>query len=135
MQAKEFMQQVRKAESELKLIAMKRRHYEDLAASIGVKLTGMPSGSGGGSRVETAAVGLTILTSQLTEKEKEYAALVRKAEKLIDKIPQEKFRKVLTLRYLCGISWRSIQDEMAYNDEKSVYRCNGYALKELQKLM
>lgn len=136
MTAKEFLSQVQRAERELKIIAAKKRHYNDLICSIGAN-TGKavilkPTGA---SKTETAAVGLVFLNEKLLEKEKEYAALVTKAEKLLEKLPQDKFRKVLTLRYLCDWSWKTIRDEMDYRDEKSVYRCHGYALKELQKLM
>ena len=138
MQAKEFMAQVQRAEKELVSISAKRRHYLDLMMSIGVKaitsdkVSTQPSGS---SKTETAAIGLIEMESQLAEKEREYTALVKKAEALIAKLSQEKFRQVLTFRYLCDWSWRSIRDELGYKDEKSVYRCHGFALKELQKVM
>ena len=136
MKAKEFMEQVRKAEKELLVISAKRRHYMDLMMSIGVNTSGnvnaKPSGA---SKTETAAIGLVEMENQLSEKEKEYTAMVKKAEGLIAKISHEKFRQVLTFKYLCDWSWRSIRDELGYKDEKSVYRCHGYALKELQKVM
>lgn len=135
MKAKEFMQSVRKAEIELVSLTAKKQHFMDLATSIGVNLTGMPGGQGGGSRVETGAIGLIDLIGECTDKEREYVALVKKAEELIAKIPNENFRKVLTLRYIACESWKTVRDKMGYEDEKSVYRCNGYALRELQKLM
>ena len=135
MKAKEFMQSVRKAEIELVSLTAKKQHFMDLATSIGVNLTGMPGGQGGGSRVETGAIGLIDLIGECTDKEREYVALVKKAEELIAKIPNENFRKVLTLRYICCNSWKTVRDKMGYKDEKSVYRCNGFALRELQKVM
>lgn len=135
MTAKEYMARVRKAEVELNLISEKKRHYQELATSIGVKLTGMPHGGDNSSKVETAAIGIADLMRELVKKEREYAEIVRNAEKLIERLPQEKFRMVLTLKYICGHSWKLVRDEMDYADEKSVFRCHGYALKELQKLM
>jgi hypothetical protein len=129
------MLQVRQAEDELRLIGKKRQHYIDLATSISVHLTGMPGGGRGNSRVEAGAIGLADLQSMLTEKEKEYTAIVKKGEDLIAKIPQENFRKILTLRYIIGCSWKTIQDEMDYKNEKSATNCHGYALKALQKVM
>jgi len=136
MTAKEFLSKVLKAEHELEIIAEKKRHYNDLICSIGAN-TGKavilkPTGA---SKTETAAVGLVFLNERLLQKEKEYAALVMKAEELIDKLPQDKFRKVLTYRYLCKDSWKTIRDKMDYKDEKSALRCHGYALREFQKLM
>lgn len=138
MTAKEFLAQVQRAEKELIAISAKRRHYLDLMMNIGVKaitsdkVSTTPSGA---SKTETAAIGLVEMEGQLAEKEREYTALIKKAEGLIGKLSQEKFRQVLTFRYLCDWSWRSIRDELGYKDEKSVFRCHGYALKELQRMM
>ena len=135
MTAKEFMSQVSKAEREMLLFSARRRHYEDLMSSIGANIGGGVHSQNVSSKTETAAVGLVFMTEQLTAKIEEYTALIKKAEELIGKLSQENFRRILTLRYLCAWSWRSIRDEMGYKDEKSVYRCHGYALRELQKVM
>ena len=136
MQAREFMEQVQKAEKELHIIGAKRRQYEDLMMAIGMKVkTVVISKSGNTSKTETAAIGLLEMTEQLADKEREYTALVKRAEELIGKLKQDNFQKVLTYKYLCNMSWKSIRDEMGYKDEKSVYRCHGYALRELQKIM
>ena len=136
MTAKTFLLSVLKAERELKLISAKKQHYNDLICSIGAN-TGKavilkPTGA---SKTETAAVGLVFLNERLLEKEKEYTSLVVKAEKLIDQLKQDNFRKILTLKYLCDWSWKSINDEMGFKDEKSVYACHRFAVRELQKLM
>ena len=136
MQAKEFLIQVQRAERELLVISAKKRHYADLAQSIGAKISGMVvQTSGNSSKTETAAIGLYEMTKLLDEKEKEYAELVKKAEETIAKVKQEKFRLILTYKYLCNWSWASIRDELGYKDKKSVFRCHGYALRELQKVM
>lgn len=136
MTAREFLLSVRKAEHELILIRDRRRHYEDLIVSIGANMgKAVIDKPSGGSKTETAALGLVWLAEQLATKEKEYVALIKKAEGLIEKLPQEKFRDILTRRYLNGESWKTIRDKMDYKDEKSVYRCHGYALREFQKVM
>ena len=135
MKAKEYMQHVAKAERELKLITAKRRHFQDLAESMGGGMGTTAAKPSGASRVECAAVALADLTTELDVKAAEYTAMIRKAEGLINKLPQEKFRQVLTYKYLVGMSWKSISDEMKYQDEKSVFRTHGYALRELQKLL
>lgn len=137
MTAKEYLLSVQRAEHELKLISARKRHYMDLIASIGSNMAKavVVQTSGNTSKTETAAIGLVDVTERLVAKEKEYVALIQKAEKLIAKIKQEKFRDILIRKYLCGQSWKTIRDEMGYKDEKSVYRCHGYALRELQKLM
>lgn len=135
MTSKEYMNRVRIAEEMLKIVAAKKRHYQELATSIGVKLTGMPHGGGNTSKVETSAVGIADLQAKLEREEAKYVKLVTEAEELINRLPQDRFRQLLTLRYLCNHSWKTIRDEMDYADEKSVFRCHGYALKALQEIM
>lgn len=136
MMAKEFLLSVQKAEKELLVISAKKRHYLDLAQSIGAKISGtVVQASKGASKTEIAALGLYEMEKMLEEKEKEYVELIKKAEELLAKIKQDKFRDLLTYKYICNWSWRSIRDQLGYKDEKSVYRCHGYALRELQKLM
>lgn len=134
--AKMFLLSVQKAENELRIISARKRHYNDLIAAIGANMRPVVvQTSGNSSKVETAAIGLVDLVEKLSAKERDYVALVQKAEALIDTLPQTKFREVLKRKYLAGESWKTIRDEMGYKDEKSVFRCHGYALKELQKLM
>lgn len=135
MTAKEYMIRVRKAEGELEMLAARKRHYQDLILHMGASPDADRVQHGISSKTETVAVGLVSLTEKINLKMAEYEKVVTEAEALIKKLPQEKFQKVLTFRYLCGHSWKLIQDELDYGDAKSVFRCHGYALKELQKLL
>ena len=136
MTAKEYMVRVQTAERELEILAAKKRHYIDLMQSIGANMgkavIGAPSGA---SKTEAAAVGLVDLAEQIDKKIREYTEIIKKAEALIDKLPQERFRAILTYKYLCNLSWKTIRDKMDYKDEKSVFRCHGHALKALQGVM
>lgn len=136
MMAKAYLLLVQRAERDLKIIRDQREHYNQIIASIGSNMKKVVvQTSGNTSKTEIAAVGLVDLAEQLEKKEKEYVEIIQKAEKLIDQIKQDKFREILKRRYLIGESWKTIRDKMDYKDEKSVYRCHGYALRELQKLL
>ena len=136
MTAKEFFQQVRTAENELKMIAAKCRHYEDIGLSMAINISGMPSsGKKGTSRVEMAAVGATDALTALEAQRAHYSRIIAQAEAVINLIPQEKYRQILNYRYLCGWSFRSISDELEYNDPNSIYRAHGWALAEAQKVI
>ena len=63
------------------------------------------------------------------------AEIINKARQVIKQVPQDKYRQILTLRYLAGWSFRSISDELKYNDPKSVYKAHGWALTEAQKVL
>jgi len=137
MRAKEYFLSVLAAEKELKLIRAKIRHYEDIGYSItgGSMDSPVVSHSRGSSRVEAAAMGIFDATRALEEKAKEYVAVIARAEHLIALLPQERYQQILTYRYLCGWSFRSITDELGYENPRSVYKAHGWALAEAQKIL
>ena len=133
--AKQFFQQVRRAESELKVLNAKLQHYEDIGLSIGGNSGVIGNKSRGSSRVEMAAIGAVDVLRSLIDQQKEYAAIIARAEQVIRGIRQEKYRQILNYRYLCGWSFKSISDELRYNDPNSVYRAHGWALHEAQVIL
>lgn len=134
MTIKEFFRQVREAERELYLIRRQQEHIRDMAVSLrGMSRNGIRSPSRR-SRVEDASVRIADLETALNERAMAYNELVERAQRIIDQIPQVKFREVLTLRYLCGHSWRTVSDEMDFEDPKSVYRVHGLALMAAKKI-
>ena len=136
MQAKEYMRQVRKSEEDLKLIAQKRRHFMELGTDISNGLSATPvSHSSGGSRVETAGVGLADLTTELDLKETRYKTLIREAQSYVDQLVQPRHRQVLTLYYFCGMTFEEVSAAMEYKDPRSVYKVHGYALQALEKIL
>ena len=137
MRAKDFFRQVSRAEKELVMIRAKLDRYSALGRAIsGAGLdTPVVTHSLGESRVESAAIGLYDAAKELEEKMQELLGIIRRAEAVIERIPQERYRQILTLRYIAGWTFRSISDELRYQDEKSVYRAHGWALSEAQKIL
>lgn len=137
MKARDFFRQVQRAESELKILNAKLRHYEDIGLSIGTgNNNGMPGNRNrSASRVELAAIGAVDVFQDLLSQQREFAAIVARAEHVIKMIKQEKYRQILNYRYLCGWSFKSISDELKYNDPNSVYRAHGWALHEAQVIL
>ena len=135
MTAKEFFRQVRRAERELKIIKAKLEHYEDLGFSLGGAVGVIGNKQRGSSRVEMAAIGKVDVLRDLVDQQKEYMAIIARAEEIIRQVPQEKYRLILTYLYLLGKSPKWISDELEYNDPNSVYRAKGWALWEAQQIM
>lgn len=135
MRAKDYFQSVRDAERRIKMLNKRREHYRENACMIaGMSETHIRS-VGSRSRTESAALALIDVEEQLSREAEKYAALIADAEALIVKIEKPRYREVLQLRYLCGLSWRSISDELRYDDPKSVFRVHGWALAAAQKLL
>jgi hypothetical protein len=135
MKAKDFFRQVRVAENELKVLNEKLRHYEELGMSISGTSGTIGNKQRGTSRVELAACGAVDASMDYEKQRREYMAIIRRAERIIDQIPQEKYRQILSYHYLCGKSLRWISDELDYTDPNSIYRAHGWALKEAQKIL
>lgn len=89
----------------------------------------------GSSRVETGAVGIIDGLEDWNANLGAYKAILDEAQKLIDRIPQERYRMLLSLRYLAGMSLRSVGDELGYKDRNSVYRAHGWALLEMEQVL
>ena len=87
------------------------------------------------SKVESAAVGFLDTLDAIQGKIRAYSSIISDAENMIAKIPQERYRQLLSLRYLAGMSLRSVGDELGYKDRNSVYRAHGWALLELEHVL
>lgn len=135
MDSKELFKRVYVAQQEIKLLELRRRKYIEMATSASGMTETCIRGSGGNSRVEQAALQLVELADRVGNTAAEYERMVREAEGLISRLDSPRHRQVLTLRYIECKSWREINQLMGYEDEKSVYRVHGWALKAAQKLL
>ena len=133
MTIKQYFERARQAERSIWLIKRQQEHAMAIATSMGSTSETNIRSNTKRSRVETAGVLMADLTADLQSELAQYTAIVTEARSLISKIPQQRFRDVLTLRYLCNHSWKTISDEMDYADPKSVYRVHGFALKAAEK--
>lgn len=136
MGPKQYLQQVAAAERELEVLRAKVAHFEDLGLSITSHMSSTPvQGQKGASRVEMAAIGIVDALEDINAKIGAYSAIVTHAEKLIAKIPQETYRTILTLRYICNWKLPKIGEKLKYADRSSIYRAHGWALVEFGKVM
>lgn len=135
MTAKEFFLSVRKAEQEIVIVRQRRQHYMELATGGAGFGTVRRSKGNHHSQVEAAGLSLAGLSCDMEAQEKQYAALIRRAERVIAKLEQPRHKQVLELRYLAGMPWEAVARAMGYQDEKSVYRVHGWALVAAEKII
>lgn len=134
MVARDILQAAADAEKDLRLIREQRRHILDIAtsSSVGGEVYVAPSGS---SKVERAAVKMADLEEDLIKAEADYERKILRARKLIARLDKERFREVLTLRYICCKPWKDVTDSMGYQDEKSAFRVHSWALKAADEIL
>lgn len=136
MRAKDFFERARSADRDIQRLESLRDHYTDLCGHITAKWGGSPGGGGNNtSTVETAAIGIFDAETGILEKLARFRAIVAEAEKVISKVPQDRFRQILTMHYLGGKSLAEISAILEYEDRNSIYRARSYALKEAQKVI
>lgn len=134
--AKEYLQQVAYAERQIQTIRAEIDHFRDLGLRITSSMSNTPiSASKGSSRVESSAVGIVDGLGALNANLIAYEAKYDYAKKLIEMIPQERYRRLITLHYLCGWKLPKVGESLGYEDRNSVYRAHGWALVEMQKVM
>ena len=135
MRAKDFFLAVRDAEHKIKVLRAKGRKYRELASSItGMSETNIRS-TGNRSRTESAAVRLVDVEDEIADAGEQYVDLIEQAEKVLGQIKTQRYVDVLTYRYILGLSWRSVADEMGYKGPKSVYEVHGWALAAAQRIL
>lgn len=137
MTAKEYFQDIADAEVELRRLQAIRDHYADLAASITVTGGGGSIGGHhqGSSRVELAAIGIVDTSADIDEAIQRYRDKINAAVAIINRLPQKRWREVLSYRYLCGMGWQAVADTMGYRNKESVFKAHGFALKAAQTLL
>ena len=136
MSPKEYLQRVAHAEREIQSIKARIEHYQALTLGSGMSMDNTPvTHSKGSSRTETIAVGIIDALASLNANLGAYMAIVSDAERMIEQVPQENDRLILTYRYLCGMSLPKCGEQLRYKDRNSIYRAHGFALVEFGRIM
>lgn len=104
------------------------------AERIATVLTGMPRGSGSGSPMESAAVELADLETDLMREAAELRERRREAAALLAMMQDERLRTVLDERYLCRMSWQRVARDI-YCSYDHVFRLHRQALVEFGKIL
>jgi len=135
MDAKTYLRQLPDLDKEINAMLERRERYEALAMRrTGGYTGGMPGAQHRDSSVERYACKLVDLTREIDRKIDAYVDLTREAEALIECVSDDKYRDILTHRYMLGWDWQKIANLIGY-ERRQVTRLHGYALREFQKVL
>lgn len=126
MTSKEYLSQVRKMDSRLKLIGLK---IEKLRSALDYRSPAL-EGSGGGSSADRLPDTISLIVDyeqQAEELRQEYIAKYKEIDRSIAAVPDPVLREVLERRYLFYQRWEQIAEEM-HRDLRWIYRLHGRAL-------
>lgn len=133
MTAKALLHAAYEARIEINMLKRRRDQYMDVATGTsGFSETAIHS-TDVKSKVESSAIRLVEICDRLDKQVAEYAQIIAQAEQLISSLERQKYRQILSLRYIEGKSWKAICEIMGYRDEKSAYRIHGWALEAAEK--
>ena len=133
MTAQQLLRQAAQAGRRIRDIERQRRHLRELAEGAGVSFAALRASSPA-SRVERAAVRLLDLEDDLADELAWCIDAIARAERLIDRVPNERYRTLLMMRYIELRPWPDIQRDIGYADIRSVYRIHKRALHAAEKM-
>ena len=111
-------------------------HYTAVGTSISSKWGGLGGRSTNiSSKVETAVIGAVEAQIGISDELTRYRQIVMEAERVISRVPQERFREILTLHYLAGMNLTDVARTIGYKYTENLYRAHGWALREAQKII
>lgn len=130
MTAKEYLSQVGKMDSRLRLIGQKVERLRSVLEYRSPSLEG--AGGGGNADRLPDTVALIVEYEQQAEKlREEYIGKFREIDRAIAAVPDAVLREVLERRYLFYQRWEQIAEEMNYS-ERHVLRLHGAALQQVK---
>ena len=135
-ETQKFLGRALEAEKEIKRLKDRERRYREMAEGLGGQAAGA-GGKGGGARskLEEAITELVDLEEYIAQRVRELTREIMEVETAVEGVTDKRGREILERKYLHGQQWVQIQTEMGYQDEKSVYRVHGWALKEVEKML
>lgn len=136
MKAKQFFLRARSAERDIRRLESMRDHYMAMGATKTAQIGGIGSKTiNNSSKVERAVLGALEAEIGISEELSMYRQIIRDAENVISRVPQERFREILTLHYLAGMALADIARSMGYKHTENLYRAHGWALAAAQKII
>lgn len=130
MTAKEYLSQVRKMDSRLRLIGQKVERLRSVLEYRSPSFEG--AGGGGNADRLPDTVALIVEYEQQAEKlREEYIGKFREIDRAIAAVPDAVLREVLERRYLFYQRWEQIAEEM-HRDLRWIYRLHGRALSYIE---
>jgi len=135
MSAKDFFKDIRKSSTELKSLEEESERLFTMITSTTIKPKEVDvQTSPTGDKMAEIISKMLELDDKITEQKRVIVEKQLKAEGIITKIDNAKYRAVLRWYYVQNLKWREVSDRMNY-DMAYVQRLNGEALAAADKIM
>ena len=135
MTAKEYMEQARYLDMQIKSKIEQVRSLNELATRVTTVYSDMPhSPNRNTSRMEETIAKIIDLESEIDRDIDALVDLKREIMRVVNSIESAEYRTILEMRYLQFKKWEQIALQMS-TDLRWVYRMHGRALNEVQKII
>lgn len=124
---KEFLSRYLEILAEEKDIREEIAYWESKAQKVTASWSAVPSGGKGSDKVQMGAIKVAELRESLMDKINQLAAVRIEIERAIGTVQDDTQRRLLRLRYIKGIGFNKIAEEMNYG-ERQIQRIHGKAL-------
>ena len=132
MTAKEYLRQLKTLDCLIKAKELEKERLDDLATKISVNLSERVQGGGSGG-IENAVIKMLELKEQINLDIIKLMELKVEARELIDKLPNDKHKIILSMYYVSDMTFEMISDETHYSIG-AVHKSYRNALKEFEDL-
>ena len=132
MTAKEYLGQLKTLDCLIKAKELEKERLISLAEKVSVSLSEkVQGGSGGGT--ENAIIDSVDLEKEITADIKKLVELVEEARGFINKLDNERYKAVLSMRYISDMTFEMIADAMHYS-LGTIHNLHARGLKEFDKV-
>ena len=133
--AKEYLQKIYKADCEINNLIAEKMSYRDLAEKITQTVGNeQVQSSGTKDKIGELAVKISDKEYEISEKIELLFALKQKVCNEIKMLENEKYKRILILRYICFMKFDEIASEMKI-DLRWTYRLNNKALEAFADIL
>ena len=135
MKAKEYLMQAKYLSLRIKAKANRLQELRDLAVTVTQVMTDMPKAkSSSTSRMEDTIVKIVDYQNEITEDMERLVSLQKEISSRIGQLGKSEYQVILNDRYLEGMDWQEIADDMHYT-VRWVQSLHGEALIAMQELL
>jgi hypothetical protein len=132
MTAKEYLRQLKMLDCLIKAKELEKERLMALAGKVSVSLSEkVQGGSGGGT--ENAIIDSVDLEKEITADIKKLVELLEEARGFINKLDNERYKAVLSMRYISDMTFEMIADTMHYS-LGTIHNLHARGLKEFDKV-
>ena len=132
MEPKEFLSQYRRAVTDIENLETEAEELENMAMGITVSTEGdRVQTSGKKDRMAELAAKAADIRIDIMGKRTEALKAMHRVSRLIAGMENNRYRKLLHMRYIKGATWEEIAVNMHYSI-KHIYKLHGWALREIR---